>query len=293
MILVTGAAGMVGSYLLDVFPSSQLIRTDLRESSDFLALDTRNYDDVMRMVRDHRPNAVIHLGAETDVDRCEREADHAYRSNTIATMNVALACLEYGCNIVYVSTAGIFDGNKPEPYTEFDAPNPLTVYAKAKLEGEKIVQSLCARHFIVRAGWMFGGRDRDKKFVGKIAAQCLSATPEIKVVNDKLGSPTYARDLLEAVRALLASRRYGVYHVVNTGACTRYDVALQIAEYLESNIRIIPVTSADFQLAAPRPRSEAAISYKLELTGLHKMRHWREALHEYLGTWQQNKVAAG
>jgi dTDP-4-dehydrorhamnose reductase len=108
-----------------------------------------------------------------------------------------------------------------------------------------------------------------------------------------LGSPTYARDLLEAVRALLASRRYGVYHVVNTGACTRYDVALQIAEYLESNIRIIPVTSADFQLAAPRPRSEAAISYKLELTGLHKMRHWREALHEYLGTWQQNKVAAG
>jgi dTDP-4-dehydrorhamnose reductase len=194
MILVTGAAGMVGSHLLDVYAESELVRTDLQEAPGIRRMDIRQHDEVMAMVARVRPRLVIHLAAETDVDRCELEPDHAYRSNVIGTLNIAVACQRYDAEMVYVSTTAVFDGLKPEPYTEFDAPAPLSVYAKSKWEGEKLVQSLLSRYYIVRAGWMFGGRGRDKKFVGKIASLCLgqdSKTNEIKAVNDKFGSPTY------------------------------------------------------------------------------------------------------
>jgi dTDP-4-dehydrorhamnose reductase len=294
MILVTGAAGMVGSHLLDVFSESELVRTDLAESRNVRRLDTRNHDEVMAVVGQVRPRLVIHLAAETDVDRCEREPDHAYRSNVISTLNVAVACQRYDAEMVYVSTTAVFDGSKPDPYTEFDAPAPLSVYAKSKWEGEKIVQSLLCRYYIVRAGWMFGGRGRDKKFVGKIATLCLehgSGAGEIKAVNDKFGSPTYARDLLRNTRLLSGTGLYGLYHVVNAGCVTRYDVAVEIARILGSDVKVVPVTSDTFALAAPRGRSEAARSYKLELMGLKDIGGWREALKDYLASWSDSMGA--
>jgi dTDP-4-dehydrorhamnose reductase len=227
---------------------------------------------------------VLHMAAETDVDRCEREVDHAYRSNMVATLNVALACQAYNVELVYISTAGVFDGSSPEPYTEFDHPNPQTVYSKSKLEGEKIVSSLLTRYYIVRAGWMFGGRARDKKFVGRIVQLCQTQ-PEILAVNDKIGNPTYASDLLGMVKRLSSTGLYGLYHVVNGPSCTRYDVAVEVAKFLNSPIVIKPVPSALFPAAAPRPRSEAARAYKLDLLGMNEMRDWRTALHDYLASW--------
>lgn len=288
MILVTGSAGMMGCHLLDIFSPGDLHRTDLQASQDIHALDTCDPAAVMRTFERVRPAMAIHLAAETDVDRCEREVDHAFRSNALGTLNIALACQRFGTELVYVSTAGVFDGSKAEPYTEFDTPAPVNVYAKAKYEGEKLVQTLVPRHYIVRAGWMFGGKGKDKKFVGKIAAMCLgleNGTKELRVVNDKFGSPTYAKDLLQTLRVLSRSGFYGVYHVVNAGWCSRYDVAVEIARFLHSEIPIVAVPSAMFPLSAPRPRSEAARSYKLELLGLSSMRPWQQALHEYLTDW--------
>jgi len=288
MILVTGAAGMMGSHLLDVFSPDELYRTDIQASGHVAALDTRDAAAVMRLFERVQPEMALHLAAETDVDRCEREVDHAFRSNALGTLNVALACQRFGAEMVYVSTASVFDGAKPDPYTEFDAPAPISVYAKAKFEGEKIVQTLVPRHYIVRAGWMFGGKGKDKKFVAKIAAMCLGlegGVREIRAVNDKFGSPTYAKDLLQNLRVLCRSGFYGLYHTVNAGWCSRYDVALEIARYLQSDIPIVAVSSATFPLSAPRPRSEAARSYKLELLGLNGMRPWQDALHEYLAEW--------
>jgi len=288
MILVTGSGGMMGCHLLDVFSPEELYLTDLQPSAGIHALDTRDPAAVMRTFERVKPEMAIHLAAETDVDRCEREVDHAFRSNALGTLNMALACQRFGVELVYVSTAGVFDGSKPDPYTEFDTPAPVSVYAKAKYEGEKLVQSLVPRHYIVRAGWMFGGKGKDKKFVGKIAAMCLgleNGAREIRVVNDKFGSPTYAKDLLQTLRVLSRSGFYGVYHTVNAGWCSRYDVAVEIARFLHSDIPIVAVPSAMFPLSAPRPRSEAARSYKLELLGLAHMRPWQEALHEYLTDW--------
>jgi dTDP-4-dehydrorhamnose reductase len=292
MIFVTGSGGMVGSYLGRVFDPKDLYRTDLAAGEGIALLDTRDPDAVSRMIGEVKPATVLHLAAETDVDRCEREPDHAYLSNTMATLNVALACVEHGAEIVYVSTAGVFDGMKGAPYTEFDRPSPVTVYAKAKYEGEKIVQSICQRWYVVRAGWMFGGGYRDKKFVGKIAAQCLNNVKEIRCVNDKFGSPTYAKDLLDMVKMIVNRRMYGLYHGVNQGWCSRYDVAMEIASYMKSTTQIVSASSDDFPLSAPRPTSEAAVSYKLQLLGLNQMRSWKDALHDYLDAWQQENKAA-
>ena len=284
MILVTGAGGMVGSHLRDQFADDELIRTDLRESADEMALDICDRAQVMKTIGDMRPSVVLHMAAETDVDRCEREPDHAYASNMVGTLNVALACQAYDIDLVYISTCGVFDGTNAEPYTEFDAPNPLTVYAKSKLEGEKVVASLLKRYYIVRAGWMFGGRARDKKFVGRIAQLCQTQK-EILAVSDKVGNPTYASDLLKTVRVLTERRLYGLYHVVNAGTCTRYDVAVEVARLMGSSVVIKPALSAMFPAAAPRARSEAARAYKLELLGVGAMRDWRPALSEYLHSW--------
>jgi dTDP-4-dehydrorhamnose reductase len=278
----------MGSHLLDVFSQDELFRTDLHESDGVHALDTRDPAAVMRLFARVRPAIALHLAAETDVDRCERENDHAFRSNALGTLNVALACQRFECDMVYVSTAGVFDGAKPDPYTEFDTPAPVNVYARAKYEGEKIVQTLVPRHYVVRAGWMFGGKGKDKKFVAKIASMCLGFEPnvrEIRAVNDKFGSPTYAKDLIDNLRLLCRTGYYGIYHMVNGGWCSRYDVAVEIARYLQSDIPIVPVSSAIFPLSAPRPRSEAARSYKLDLLGLNRMRPWQDALHEYLAEW--------
>ncbi len=286
MILVTGAGGMTGSHLLDVYNEDELYRTDRTASEGIHHMDICDADEVMRTIAKVRPSLVIHLAAETDVDRCEREPDHAFRSNYVGTLNVTLACRNYGADLVYVSTAGVFDGAKGEPYTEFDTPSPINTYARAKLEGEKIVQSLHPRHYVVRAGWMFGGRERDKKFVGKIAAKCLeNGGGEIRAVEDKYGSPTYAKDFLETVKVISESGFYGLYHAVNTGSGSRYDVALEIARFLQARTKVVRTSSESFVLPASRPNSEVARNYKLELLGLHRMQDWRDALYDYLASW--------
>jgi dTDP-4-dehydrorhamnose reductase len=293
MILVTGSGGMVGSYLLDSYRPEELFLTDLNQTPRAFPLDVRNSDEVSEMVRRVRPTCVLHLAAETDVDLCEREVDHAFQTNTIGTYNVALACLENNADMVYVSTTAIFDGDKEAPYNEFDTPLPTTVYSKTKYEGEQIVRDICPKWYILRAGWMYGGGALDKKFVGKVASQCARGKTELRAVDDKYGTPTYGHDLVANIKFLMTRQKYGLYHVVDRGGrCTRYDVAVEIANHFDRGIQVSPVSSTEFALSASRSKSEAAVSYKLDLLGLNRMRPWREALHEYLDTaWAVNKNA--
>lgn len=280
MMLVTGANGMVGSYLREVFAGRELLLTDID------SLDVRVPGRVMETAKEKKPEFVLHLAAETDVDLCEKNADHAFLTNTIGTQNAALACQETGAVMIYVSTAGVFGGGKQEPYTEFDQPGPVNVYGRTKWEGEKITQCLLNRYYIVRAGWMIGGGEKDKKFVGKIARQ-FGEKERILAVNDKIGSPTYARDLLEGIKKLMETGYYGLYHMTNKGVCSRYDVAVEIGRILKKKTPVEPVSSDLFPLPAPRARSEAMRNYKLELLDIHRMRSWQDALKEYLGSWEQ------
>ncbi len=277
-VLVTGAAGMLGSDLCPIFSEEhQLVTTDIQQ------MDVRDPNAVLLRARDVQPDFVVHLAAATDVDECERNPDLAYATNAIGTRNVALACQQVGATLVYISTISVFDGTKPEPYTEFDAPGPLSHYARAKYEGEQIIRSLLNKYYIARAGWMFGGRTEDKKFVAKIVSLARER-PTLSIVNDKFGSPTYTADLAHSLLNLIKTGLYGTYHIVGTGGyCSRVEFAQAILEYAKiSSCQIQSVSSAAFPLAAPRPRMEAARNYHLDLLGTNWMRSWRQALQEYV-----------
>lgn len=272
---------MVGSYVRRTFVDYDLVLTDVTEGSTLL--DVRDPAAVRAAIGDVRPDAVLHLAAATDVDRCEQEPNWAYDANAHGTRNVALACQAPAIPLVYVSTGAVFPGERAEPYTEFDTPVPANVYAGSKRAGEQFVGSLLQRHYIVRAGWMFGGVGRDVKFVGKITRLIQSGRTRLEIVDDLIGSPTYASDLLEGLRRLMETDAYGIYHMANAGRCTRYESALAIRDALDrADVEIVPVSSDHFPLPAPR-RSEALGSVKLEGLGL-AMRPWREALREYVLT---------
>jgi len=274
---------MVGSYVPEVFSDLDLILTDI--TAGFTSLDVRVPSMVMKAVISARPDWVLHLAAATDVDRCEEDPDWAYHSNAIGTQNVALACQKAGVPLVYISTAGVFWGDKTDPYIEFDTPRPANVYGRSKLAGEQIVSTLLDRFYIVRAGWMMGGGEKDKKFVGKMVRLISEGRNTLRVVNDKWGSPTYAKDLLRGIRRLCDTGYYGLYHMSNAGRCSRYDVALAVCQALQRpEIQVQPISSDEFPLPAPRADSEVMRNLKLQLLGLDPMRPWQDALREYVQT---------
>lgn len=276
-ILVTGASGALGSYVASVFADAELVLTDRGR------LDVRDREAVSSTIADVKPDLVLHLAAATDVDACETDHELAFSANASGTENVALACRDNDCELVYVSTGGVFSGEKPEPYVESDEPGPVNVYSRSKLEGEHVVAGLLDRYFIVRAGWMIGGAKRDRKFVGKMAELLRGGATQLKAVDDKWGSPTYAPDFLAGIKRLLATDQHGLYHHVNPGMVTRYDIACELRTILERpDVEIEPVPSSAFPLPAPRGRSEALRNSKLELLGLDEARPWQDALRAYV-----------
>ena len=285
-ILVTGAAGMLGSALRPTLEKKghSIVATDINmEAEGIKYLDVRRFDQVTETIGEAKPDMIMHLAAETDVDRCEVEPDHAYLTNTIGTQNVTLVGKKLEIPIVYISTIGVFYGDKPEPYTEFDSPNPINIYGRSKLEGEKVVRSLAERYYIVRAGWMVGGGpQKDKKFIGKII-NLMKEKKSLKAVNDKIGSPTYTFDFSNCLADLIETGYYGLYHCTNKGYGSRFEVAKKIVEFMgRSDVTVEPVSSAHFPLPAARARSEMSRNYKLELLGMDMMRNWEDALKEYL-----------
>jgi dTDP-4-dehydrorhamnose reductase len=278
-VLVTGGKGMLGTDLSRILKgqSHEVVITDIQE------MDVRDISIVMKIAENIRPELVVHLAALTDVDASEGDPDGAFHTNTIGTQNVALACQKYGAEMVYVSTLSVFNGEKKEAYTEFDSPDPRSWYSQSKYQGELIVERLLDRYYIVRAGWMFGGGGEDKKFVAKIMDLARKRS-QLKVVNDKFGSPTYTVDLSRGIMSLVEARLYGRYHMVNTGIpVSRFEVAQSILAYANlQTCKLLPVSSAEFPLAAHRPRMEGGRNLLLELRGLNWMRPWAQALEEYI-----------
>jgi len=279
-ILVSGAKGMLGNDLCKIFGEQHQVK-----ATDIDDMDVRNKRVIMLVTKEFQPDIVFHLAALTNVDECEKKPDEAFHTNTVGTQNVALVCQEFKIPMVYISTLSVFDGTKPVPYIEYDAPNPQSYYSWSKYQGELIVQSLLQQYYIVRAGWMFGGGKEDKKFVAKII-ELAESRQALKVVDDKLGSPVYTVDFANAIKDIVATGQYGVYHAINVGGpVSRYHVAQSIIEFANvNNCQLTPVSSAEFPLPAHRPRMEAGRNLVMELTGLPEMRHWREALKEYIET---------
>jgi dTDP-4-dehydrorhamnose reductase len=262
-----------------VLTDYELVLTDLAGKT---SVDVRERDAVRSAILEARPDVVLHLAAATDVDRCEIEPEWARLSNSVGTENVALACREAGAELVYVSTGSVFSGEKADAYVESDQPGPINVYAATKLDGERIVTAMLPRAYIVRAGWMIGGGAVDTKFVGKMAGFIAAGRTPLRAVDDTYGTVTYARDLLGGIRRLVATGKYGLYHMGNAGSCSRYDVALAIVDALgRKDIVVERAGSAAFPVPAPRPRSEAIRSERLQALGIEQ-RPWQDALREYV-----------
>lgn len=285
-LLITGARGMMGRDLSseaenqghEVWPTD--VERLARDPEDHI--DVRDLVSVQRAMDSFRPDAVLHLAAMTQVDDCEKRPDEAYLVNAVGTQNVALACRTRSLDLVYISTGSVFDGTKATPYHEFDLPNPISVYSRSKWAGEQIVRELVPHHYIVRAGWMFGGGPEDKKFVAKMI-DLARERDTLRAVDDKFGTPCYTVDISRRCLELLATGRYGTYHGANDGFSSRFEMAQAIVEFAQvKGCRVEPCSSAEFPLPAPRPRMEAIEGMHARLIGLPPQRPWRDALRDYI-----------
>lgn len=291
-ILITGCGGMLGEAVYTAFSKICIVRaTDIDINIEWLSyMDVRDYQAIEKEIKEFKPTAIFHLAALTDLEYCETNPAEAYETNALGTENVVTLCKKFDILMVYISTAGIFDGNQ-DVYNDYDQPNPIGHYGKSKYAAEMLVQSNLEKHFIFRPGWMMGGGPKkDKKFVKKIMDQINSGKKELFAVRDKLGTPTYTYDFSENILKVINTGFYGLYNIVCTGESSRYDVAKEILIVLnlEDKIKLTEVSSDYFkkEYFAPRPYSEKLINLKLNLRSLNNMRDWRVCLKEYLSKFE-------
>jgi dTDP-4-dehydrorhamnose reductase len=225
------------------------------------------------------PDMIIHCAALTNVDFCETNPEINYRVNALGTENVALAAQKVKASLVYISTDYVFDGEKGSPYIEYDLPRPLNHYGLAKLAGERIVQSLLDRYFIVRTSWLCN--KEGKNFVNTIL-RLAKEKDEFRVVNDQIGTPTYAPDLAQCISKLIETDYYGIYHASNEGFCSWYDFAREILELAGfKKVRVIPITSEEYGGPTKRPKYSVLDNFCLRERGIFQMRDYRIALKEF------------
>ena len=293
-IYIAGCGGMLGDAFYKVFRADYELKcTDIDVNEPWLSfLDFRDYEAYQKDVKEFNPDYLFHLGAYTDLEFCELHPADTYGTNTMAVENAAYIANKLNIPLLYISTAGIFDGKK-NLYDDWDQPYTLGHYARSKYAGELFVKENVSRHLICRAGWMMGGGPhKDKKFIQKIMKQIKEGKKEIFVVNDKLGTPTYTHDFARNVKFLLQKEYWGLYNMVCGGVTSRLEVVQELISLLglHEKIRIQEVTSDYFkdEYFAERPPSERLENQKLNLRGLNAMRHWKVGLQEYLVTDYQN-----
>ena len=286
-VYISGCGGMLGRAVYAEFARDCRVKaTDIDLNIEWLEYaDVRDFAAFEASVRAFEPQLLINLAALTDLEYCERNAEDAWLTNALGAENAALIARRLDIPVIQVSTAGIVDGAQ-ELYNDFEQPRPLGIYAKSKYYGELAVQGLNPKHFVFRAGWMMGGGPgKDKKFITKIFKQIAAGATELKVVGDKLGTPTYTVSFARGMRIVAGTGLYGLYNQVCEGDCSRYDVAVEFVRLLglEGRVRVTQVDSDYFreEYFAPRPASEKLVNMKLHARGLRHMPHWRDALADY------------
>lgn len=273
-ILVTGANGQLGREVARQGINHELILTD------YDTLDITDSKAVSDFIRAIKVDAVIHCAAYTNVDGAETDADGAFRVNVVGAQNIAAGCLEVGARMVYVSTDYVFDGQKQEPYNEFNVVNPQSIYGYTKWQGEEMVRQILGRHYIVRTAWLYGEGNNFVRTMLRLA----DTNDTLRVVHDQVGTPTSTVDLAKTIFTLLASDAYGTYHATCQGQCSWYDLACEIFRIVGKKVEVIPVTTGEFPRPAKRPMHSVLDNYMLRMTVGDSMRDWQDALREYLGS---------
>lgn len=244
-------------------------------------LDVTNAERVEAVVAEFRPHAIAHLAAWTDVDGCEQDAARAERVNTGGARNVALSARRHHARMLYASTDYVFDGTATAPIQEGARPNPINEYGRSKLGGELAIQEILTDYYIVRTSWVFGEGGRN--FVDTVL-RLAEDNPVIEMVEDQVGCPTYASDLAAALVRVIESRDFGIYHITNDTECSWYTLAQEVLKVIGSDVLLLPVGSDRFPRPARRPRYSVLANYRLHHILAYRLRSWREATREYVGT---------
>ena len=295
-IYMSGVGGMLGEAFYKQFKTDYILKcTDIDLNEDWLTyLDFRDEDAYRKEVTDYNPDYLFHIGALIDLEYCDLHETEAYESNTKSVEYAVKIANDLNIPLIYISTAGIFRGEK-DVYDETDKPEPLGHYGRSKYLGELCVQENSNKYIICRAGWMMGGGEKkDKKFVQKMIKQISDGKKILKVVNDKLGTPTYTQDFAKNVKLLVEKDQTGLFNMVCGGLTGRYEVCKELVRLLglDGIVHIEEVTSDYFaeEYFAKRPPSERLINKRLNDLGLNIMQDWEVALKEYLGDYYSELV---
>lgn len=271
MILVVGANGMLGRDLMALLG-------DRGHGVDIDDIDITSLESVLKVVGSLKPQVVVNCAAYTDVDGCESNTETAMTVNGEGVGYLAMACRDVGALLVQVSTDYVFDGGKGSPYSEDDAPCPISVYGESKLAGE-MNAAFCAEHLIVRTQWLYGLHG--KNFV-ETMLKLGSEKNELTVVDDQIGSPTWTVDLGKAIIALIDSGCRGVYHAANAEFCSWNGFAREIFAQSGLEVAVKPMTTTELNRPARRPLYSTLDCSRLTADTGFKPQSWRTALQEYL-----------
>ena len=278
-VLVTGAKGLLGSDVMDALKK----RGHLAVGVDIQELDITERDKVLALVEREKPDAVIHCAAWTAVDAAEEEANKeiCHRINVDGTRFVAEACKAVGAKMLYLSTDYVFDGQGSRPWEPDDPVSvPLNYYGLTKYEGEQAIVKNIRNYFIVRIAWVFGVNG--KNFVRTMVTLGKNHD-QLTVVNDQIGTPTFTYDLARLLVDMIETDKYGYYHVTNEGDyISWYDYACEIFRQTGQEVKVVPVSSAEYGAQAVRPFNSRMNRSRLKERGFPPLPDWKDALRRYL-----------
>ena len=272
--LIFGSGGQLGRDLVQVFQRECVV-----QGYDLPDVDIADEVALQPLVEQFGPDLLINAAAYTDVEGAEDDFARAFLANETGARNIAELAAYHQIPVLYFSTDYVFDGTKSEPYAPGDPMAPLGVYGKTKAAGEHATIVANPRHFILRTAWLYGPGGNN--FVEKVL-RAAATRPELKVVEDEIGSPTHTLDLAEAALALAKTQAYGTYHAVNTGACSRFEFARAFLEMAGSAAAVAPCPASDYPSKAARPKYSVLDTASLTAASGHAMRPWREALAHYM-----------
>lgn len=280
-VLVTGANGQLGFDVCRELENRKIEHKGIYRT-DF---DLSNEEETYKYVINYAPDVVIHCAAWTAVDKAEDEVEAATQVNVNGTKAIAKACKELNAKMIYISTDYVFQGIGEIFYEPEDQTKPLGVYGATKLEGEKAVQELLQKYFIVRISWVFGINGNN--FV-KTMLRLSETRNEISVVCDQIGSPTYTADLAPLLCDMAVSDKYGVYHATNEGVCSWAEFAEEIFKVAGKKMNVRPILTSEYPTRAVRPLNSRMSKDKLEKMGFGRLPSWQDALSRYWKELSEN-----
>lgn len=272
--LLFGSKGQLGRDILHVFQRECVV-----QGYDLPEVDIADEVALQPLVEQFGPDLLVNAAAYTDVEGAESDFAKAFLANETGARNIAELAAYHKIPVIYFSTDFVFDGTKNTPYVPGDPMAPLGVYGKTKAAGEHATIVANPRHFILRTAWLYGPGGNN--FVEKVL-RAAETRPELKVVEDEVGSPTHTLDLAEAALALAKTQAYGTYHAVNTGACSRFEFAKAFLDGAGLKTTVLPCPASDYPSKAERPKYSVLDTASLTKASGYTMRPWREALAHYM-----------